>query len=86
MKLHTLIEYCLLIFFSGIYFSFLGFHSNGVTFIIGVILIYFIITLSLKRILPHYHIENKKLSIIVSVALISGCVFITMLIVTILAT
>ncbi|PMC35153.1 hypothetical protein CJ195_20385 [Bacillus sp. UMB0899] len=86
MKLHTLIEYCLLILFSGIYFAFLGFQSNGITFIIGVIFIYVIITISLKRILPHYHIENKKLSILISVALISGSVFITMFILTILAT
>ncbi|MFD2213047.1 hypothetical protein [Metabacillus endolithicus] len=86
MKLHTLIEYCLLIFFSGIYFAFLGFESSGVTFIIGVIFIYIIISLSLKRILPHYHLADKKMSILVSVLLVIGSVFITMLILTILAT
>lgn len=86
MKLHTLIEYCLLIFFSGIYFAFLGFHSNGVTFIIGVIFIYIIITLSLKRILPRYNLENRKLPILLSVLFVIGTVFITMLILTLLAT
>ncbi len=86
MKLHTLIEYCLLILFSGIYFAFLGFHSNGITFIIGVIFIYFIITLSLKRLLPRYQLENKRLPLLLSVVLIIGAVFVTMLFLTILAT
>ncbi|TXC92141.1 hypothetical protein FS935_07105 [Metabacillus litoralis] len=86
MKLQTLIEYCLLIFFSGIYFAFLGFQSNGITFIVGVIFIYIVITLSTKRILPRYGIIDKKTSILLSVSSILGTIFITMFILTILAT
>lgn len=86
MKLQTLIEYCLLIFFSGIYFAFLGFKSNGITFIVGVIFIYIVITLSTKRILPRYGIIDKKTSILLSVSSILGTIFITMFILTILAT
>ncbi|MBM7603522.1 putative membrane protein [Metabacillus crassostreae] len=86
MKLQTLIEYCLLIFFSGIYFAFLGFQSNGITFIVGVIFIYIVITLSTKRILPRYGIVDKKTSILLSVSSILGTIFITMFILTILAT
>ncbi|WP_338786708.1 hypothetical protein [Metabacillus sp. FJAT-53654] len=86
MKLHTLIEYCLLIFCSGAYFAFLGFRSNGLTFIIGVIILYIIINFSTKKILPRYHLDNKKMSVLISVLSIIGTVFITMLILTILVT
>lgn len=85
MKLHTLIEYCLLLFFTGIYFAFLGFHSNGLTFIIGVIFLYIIVNISMKKILPRYQLENKKISHLISVLSIIGTVFITMLLLTILA-
>ncbi|WP_273131110.1 hypothetical protein [Bacillus weihaiensis] len=86
MKLQTLVEYCLLLFFSGIYFAFLGFQSNGIAFIVGVILIYIIVTISVKRILPRYSNMDHKLSVMVSVAFITGSIFITMLILTLLAT
>jgi hypothetical protein len=85
MKLFTLIEYCLLIFLAGIYFAFLGFHSNGLTFIIGVILLYIIVNISIKNILPKYQLENIKISTLISVVSIIGMVFITMLLLTILA-
>ncbi|MGM0873462.1 MAG: hypothetical protein ACQEWV_01465 [Bacillota bacterium] len=85
MKLHTLIEYCLLLFLAGVYFAFLGFHSNGLTFIIGVIFLYIIVNISTRKILPRYQLENKKMSVLISVISIIGAVFITMLIVTILA-
>lgn len=85
MKLFTLIEYCLLIFLAGIYFAFLGFHSNGLTFIIGVILLYIIVNISIKKILPKYQLENKKISTLISVISLIGMVFITMLLLTILA-
>lgn len=86
MKLYTLIEYCLLIFFSGIYFAFLGFQSNGVSFIIGIILLYIVINLSVKKMLPSYHLENKRMSVIKSVLSIILSVFVTVLLLTILAT
>ncbi|WP_226665963.1 hypothetical protein [Metabacillus litoralis] len=85
MKIQTLIEYCLLIFFSGIYFAFLGFHSNGITFVVGVIFIYIVINISTKKILPRYGIIDKKPSLLFSVASILGTIFITMLLLTILA-
>lgn len=84
MKLHTLIEYCLLIFLAGIYFAFLGFHSKGLTFIIGVIFLYIIVTIFTKKILTRYQLKNKKMSVLISVFSIIGAVFITMLFLTIL--
>lgn len=86
MKLHTIIEYCLLIFLSGIYFAFLGFQSKGVTFIIGVLFLYIIIYFATRKILPQYLPANKSMSLLISVLSIIGTVFMTMLLLTILAT
>ncbi|MFS0882925.1 hypothetical protein [Metabacillus niabensis] len=85
MKLHTLIEYCLLIFISGLYFAFLGFQSKGLTFIIGVIFLYIIINFSTKKFISNYVPIDKKMSILISVLMILGTVFITMLLLTLLA-
>ncbi|MDQ0231351.1 hypothetical protein [Metabacillus malikii] len=84
MKRHTLIEYCLLIFFSGIYFAFLGFQSKGFTFIIGVIFLYVLINIATKRMLPSYIQLDKKVGIWKTVSIIIGSVFLTMLVLTIL--
>ncbi|MGM7720188.1 hypothetical protein [uncultured Metabacillus sp.] len=85
MKLYTLIEYCLLLVLAGLYFAFLGFQSKGATFIIGVIFLYIIINIFSKKLLPRYLPENKQMSILVSVLLIIGTVFLIMLLLTLLA-
>ncbi|KKI93817.1 hypothetical protein WQ54_01835 [Bacillus sp. SA1-12] len=85
MKLYTLIEYCLLLILAGLYFAFLGFQSKGATFIIGVIFLYVMINIFSKRLLPRYIPENKQVSVLSCVLLIIGTVFLTMLILTLLA-
>lgn len=84
MKLQTLVEYSLLIFLTGLYFAYLGFQANGLPFLIGVIVLYFISSYATKKVLSKYNMIEKKVSIFAGVITIIVAVFITMFLLNLL--
>ncbi|MFC0270773.1 hypothetical protein ACFFIX_04815 [Metabacillus herbersteinensis] len=84
MKLQTLVEYSLLIFLTGLYFAYLGFQANGLPFLIGVIVLYFISSYATKKVLTKYNMIEKKVSIFAGVITVIVTVFITMFLLNLL--
>ncbi|MFJ5963575.1 hypothetical protein [Bacillus sp. NPDC093026] len=86
MRLLTLMEYCLLIFFMGIYLSATGFTAKDFGLYIGLVLIYTLVHLFSKRFLQKRGKESQKIGLFQSVLTITGSVFASVLAIVIIAT
>lgn len=84
MRLLTLMEYCLLIFFMGIYLSATGFNAKDFGLYIGLVLIYTLVHIFSKRFLRGK--ENQKIGLFRSVLAITGSVFASVLAIVIIVT
>ncbi|MDM5297747.1 hypothetical protein QUF51_06235 [Bacillus pumilus] len=86
MRLLTLMEYCLLIFFMGIYLSATGFTAKDFGLYIGLVLIYTLVHVFSKRFLQKHGKENVKIGLFRSVIAITGSVFASVLAILIIVT
>ncbi|MEC0594104.1 hypothetical protein P8842_05995 [Bacillus spizizenii] len=85
MRLLTLTEYCLLIFFTGFYLAVTGFTAKDIGLYIGIALIYIFSHIFSKRLLEKRGKENKQVHLFFSVLVIIGSVFITVLCIALVA-
>ncbi|WP_285527661.1 hypothetical protein [Bacillus altitudinis] len=86
MRLLTLMEYCLLIFFMGIYLSATGFNARDFGLYIGLVLIYTLVHIFSKRLLQKRGKDNVKIGLFRSVVAITGSVFASVLAIVIIVT
>ncbi|KRU16884.1 hypothetical protein [Bacillus pumilus] len=86
MRLLTLMEYCLLIFFMGIYLSATGFNASDFGLYIGLVLIYTLVHIFSKRFLQKRGKENHKIGLFRSVLAITGSVFASVLAIVLIVT
>ncbi|MCY8206075.1 hypothetical protein [Bacillus subtilis] len=85
MRLLTLTEYCLLIFFTGFYLAVTCFTAKDIGLYIGIALIYIFSHIFSKRLLEKRGKENKQVHLFFSVLAIIGSVFITVLCIALVA-
>lgn len=85
LRLLTLTEYCLLIFFTGFYLAVTGFTAKDIGLYIGIALIYIFSHIFSKRLLEKRGKENKQVHLFFSVLAIIGSVFITVLCIALVA-
>ncbi|MBT2573538.1 hypothetical protein J7E26_06180 [Bacillus sp. ISL-51] len=82
MKLLTLTEYCLLIFFTGFYLAVTGFNAQDIGLYIGIALIYTFSHIFSKRLLQKRGKEQQQVHLFFSVLAIVGSVLITVFFIT----
>ncbi|MFN2746043.1 MULTISPECIES: hypothetical protein [Bacillus] len=85
MKLITLTEYCMFIFFAGVYLAVTGFTARDLGLYIGIALIYAFVHIYAKRILAKKGKETAQIKTLYSVLLIMASVFVTVLFIAVLA-
>lgn len=85
LRLLTLTEYCLLIFFTGFYLAVTGFTAKDIGLYIGIALIYIFSHIFSKRLLEKRGKENKQVHLFFSVLAIIGSVFVTVLCIALVA-
>ncbi|MCY8032287.1 hypothetical protein [Bacillus sonorensis] len=85
MKLITLTEYCMFIFFAGVYLAVTGFTARDLGLYIGIALIYTFVHIAAKRMLAKRGKEAADVRILYSVLLITASVFVTVLFIVVLA-
>ncbi|MED1741634.1 hypothetical protein VSK91_12655 [Bacillus swezeyi] len=85
MKLITLTEYCMFIFFAGVYLAVTGFTARDLGLYIGIALIYTFVHIYAKRILTKRGKETAEIRMLFSVLLIMAAVFVTVLFIAVLA-
>jgi uncharacterized membrane protein YjjP (DUF1212 family) len=86
VKLLTLLEYSLYIFFTGLFLAFTGFKTSNIAFFIGLVVIYLLVHYFSKKILTKYGKIDAKVSFFKSIMGIIGAVFVTMLVLTLIYT
>ncbi|MGE6631219.1 hypothetical protein [Bacillus sp. NPDC077027] len=86
MRLLTLMEYCLLVFFLGIYLSATGFTAKDIGLYIGLVLIYTFVHLFSKRFLQKRGKADHKVGLFKSVLAIVGAVFASVLAIVLIVT
>ncbi|MEK3805054.1 MULTISPECIES: hypothetical protein [unclassified Metabacillus] len=86
MKLLTLMEYSLYIFFTGLFLAYTGFKTSNMTFFIGLVIIYLLVHYFSKKILTRLGKIDERVSFPKTILGIIGSVFITMLILTLIYT
>ncbi|WP_163093951.1 hypothetical protein [Bacillus velezensis] len=85
MKLLTLTEYCLMIFFTGVFLAVTGFTARDIGLYIGIALIYTFSHLFSKRMLEKRGKEKKQVNLFFSVLAIVGSVLATVLFIAVAA-
>ncbi|MCY8909930.1 hypothetical protein P8907_09685 [Bacillus atrophaeus] len=85
MRLLTLSEYCLLIFFTGVYLAVTGFTAKDIGLYIGIAFIYTFSHKFAKRFWQKRGKEQKQIHLFFSVLAIIGSVFVTVLFIAIAA-
>ncbi|MGN9865741.1 hypothetical protein [Bacillus swezeyi] len=85
MKLITLTEYCMFIFFAGVYLAVTGFTARDLGLYIGIALIYTFVHIYAKRMLTKQGKETAEIRMLFSVLLIMAAVFVTVLFIAVLA-
>ncbi|KAA6453034.1 hypothetical protein P9D34_18110 [Bacillus swezeyi] len=85
MKLITLTEYCMFIFFAGVYLAVTGFTARDLGLYIGIALIYTFVHIYAKRMLTKRGKETAEIRMLFSVLLIMAAVFVTVLFIAVLA-
>ncbi|TWM21258.1 hypothetical protein [Bacillus licheniformis] len=85
MKLITLTEYCMFIFFAGVYLAITGFTARDLRLYIGIAMIYVFVHIAAKRMLSKRGKEAAEIRILYSVLLIMASVFVTVLFIAVLA-
>ena len=72
MKLITLTEYCMFIFFAGVYLAITGFTARDLGLYIGIAMIYVFVHIAAKRMLSKRGKEAAEIRILYSVLLDYG--------------
>ena len=85
LKLLTLTEYCLMIFFTGVFLAVTGFTARDIGLYVGIALIYTFSHLFSKRMLEKRGKENKQVNLFFSVLAIVGSVLATVLFIAVAA-
>ncbi|MEC3606918.1 hypothetical protein ACSYGW_08120 [Bacillus glycinifermentans] len=85
MKLITLTEYCMFIFFTGVYVAVTGFTARDLGLYLGIAIIYTFVHIAAKRMLTKRGKEAADIKLFYSVLLITASVFITVLFIIVLA-
>ncbi|MFS0654285.1 hypothetical protein [Bacillus sp. 179-C3.3 HS] len=86
MRLLTLMEYCLLIFFMGIFLSSTGFTAKDFGLYIGLVFIYTMVHIYSKRFVQKRGLEHLKVGLFRSVLAITGSVFASVLAIVLIVT
>ncbi|MDA7026293.1 hypothetical protein PJ311_06645 [Bacillus sp. CLL-7-23] len=84
MKLITLTEYCMFIFFAGVYVAVTGFSARDLGLYLGFVIIYTFVHLAAKQFLTKRGKEASEIRILYSVLLITASVFMTVLCIIVL--
>ncbi|CDH96121.1 putative protein ykoA [Bacillus velezensis NAU-B3] len=85
LKLLTLTEYCLMIFFTGVFLAVTGFTARDIGLYVGIALIYTFSHLFSKRMLEKRGKEKKQVNLFFSVLAIVGSVLATVLFIAVAA-
>ncbi len=85
LKLLTLTEYCLMIFFTGVFLAVTGFTARDIGLYVGIALIYTFSHLFSKRMLEKRGKEKQQVNLFFSVLAIVGSVLATVMFIAVAA-